>query len=100
MNTTMNIITTDVRRIKSYSTNEAWTAFTIINGKETSITCMHTHTRKELAEKCAKKHLPARLTHLPTATIITIDDNLHQVIYIDDKNRNCTQRFRYTKETK
>ena len=94
----MNVITTGVRFAPTFSTTSSWRAFAIINGRPTSICCMHSHGRQDLAENCANKYFANITAPLPQAELRDIGDGLHEARWIDAQNRNITRRFRYLPE--
>jgi len=94
----MNTITTAVEYAPSFSSQAHWRATAIVNGKRTSICCMHSHSRQDLAEKCAGKYFTQIIAPLPQAELIDIGDGFMEARWTDDKNRNITRRFRYLPE--
>lgn len=93
----MNIISTDVEWAKGYGAG-SWRAYARINGKRTSINCMHSHTREDLAAKCAAKKFTPAVMKLVNAVITELDDNLYEMTWTDDKGRSVMRRFYYLKE--
>jgi hypothetical protein len=95
----MNTITTAVEYAPSFSSQAHWRATAIVNGKRTSICCMHSHSRKDLAEKCANKYFTQIITPLPQAELIDIGEGLMEARWTDNQDRIITRRFRYLSES-
>lgn len=95
----MNTIITYVEYAPSFSSNAAWRATAIVNGKRTSIFCMHSHSRQDLAEKCSRTYFNKILTPMTEAELIDIGEGLMEARWTDDQNRNITRRFRYLPES-
>jgi len=93
----MNIITTDVEWAVGYGTG-SWRAYAMINGKRSSINCMHSHSRQDLAERCATKKFTPAVMELVNAVITPLDDNLYELTWTDNKGRSVMRRFYYLKD--
>lgn len=92
-----HIITTDVEWAIGFGAG-SWRAYARINGQRTSMNCMHSHSRQDLAERCAVKHFTPTLAALPTAAITQLDDTLHEMSWTDEQGRLVTRRFHYLPE--
>lgn len=90
----MNTISTHVHQAPTYSSDPCWRAYAIINGRNTSICCMHSHKRQDLAERCATRAFQQHLQPLPTAELVQINSaGLMEARWTDDQNRSVTRRF-------
>lgn len=96
----MNTISSVVEYAPSFSSNASWRATAIINGQRTTICCMHSHSRQDLAEKCARKYFRQVTAPMTEAELIDIGEGLMEARWTDNQNRNITRRFRYLPESK
>lgn len=92
-----HIITTDVEWAVGYGAG-SWRAYARINGQRTSMNCMHSHSRQDLAERCAIKHFKQTLAQLPQAELIDIGDGLMEARWTNNNNTITTRRFFYLPE--
>jgi hypothetical protein len=95
---TVNTITTAVEYAPSFSSQAHWRVTAIVNGKRTSICCMHSHSRQDLAERCAIKYFTQIIAPLPQAELIDIGDGLMEAQWTNNNNTITTRRFRYLPE--
>lgn len=86
----MNQIETATYEAPTWSSASCWRAYAIINGTRTTLVCGHSHSRQDLAERCAAKGFSAEIAPLVTAEITELHTDLVQARWIDD---NGTQRF-------
>lgn len=90
-----NTLTTDIAFASWFGGEPTWSAYAIINGHSTSVTCMHNHTQADIAQKCADKYFAKMIKSMTDADLVDIGDGLHEARWQDDHGRKVARRFRY-----
>lgn len=91
----MNAIDTAIYEAPSWSSQPCWRAYAIINGRRTTMTCGHSHSRQDLAQRCAGKAFMQYLAPIPNAELVELHDGLMEARWHDSENRPTARRFRY-----
>lgn len=92
----VNTITVDISFESWFGGVPSWSAYAIINGHSTSVTCMHSHTRPDLAQTCADKYFVKMIKSMTDATLVDIGDGLHEARWTNTDGRPVARRYRYT----
>lgn len=105
MDTHIDTIDTETAQHTTHDGEVRWHAVAVFNGRRTSHTCMHSHKRRELAERCARRDflpalrsmLGARLVEVG-AQLVDLGDGLLEARWVDGRGRQVARRFSFEGE--